>query len=478
MHVLGYPFLALLLASAAAGAAQPTGPQADEQRADRAAPPVPGALTARIRALLADTTAGAPGRWLLADAPATRAFYARRAYAPAWSDSTRPSATGRTALALLAHAEDYGLRPRRYHTPALQALADSLTFAAGPARQARFDVLLTDGLLQFALHLRRGQLQALIPSPLEDAGAPFVAAVWVARALAAPDFAAALLACQPPQREYRELQQALARWRRAPAGPDPRARGRRAQQLALTLERWRWSAIPDSEYVLVNLPAYALEVVRQGRVWQTHRLVIGKPDSPTPTLSSRLTSFTVAPAWRVPYSIAAKEMLTQLREGTAFMAENNYLVYNAQGQAVNPAAVDWWAVSAKRFRYTIRQSPGRGNALGTVIFRFANPYEVFLHGTSGAKDFARPYRALGHGCLRMERPLQLAAYLLGPDSTRAALPTEAGCAAAPQPHRFELAQPVPLHVRYATCAVVAGELRFYPDVYGQDEPLRRQLFGP
>ncbi len=87
------------------------------------------------------------------------------------------------------------------------------------------------------------------------------------------------------------------------------------------------------------------------------------------------------------------------------------------------------------------------------------------------------YRALGRGCLQLQNPMHQAAYLLGPDAARAALPTEGQCEAAPKPRSFFLKQPVPLHVRYATCAVVAGRLRFYADVYGRDEALRQQLFG-
>lgn len=483
MRLMIHLFLALLLTLFACSG-QRNGPPAEGEHVQKVASlPAPDSLSAHIRALLADTAAGAQRRLplSLSDAKAARAFYARHAYAPAWSDSLLPSAAGRAALALPAQAADYGLQPRLYHAPALQALADSLAqpaaLASRRAQQARFEVLLTDGVVRFALHLRRGQLHAFTASPLEQAGVPFEPAAWVAGALAAPDFAAALLGCQPPQREYRQLQQALARWRQAPAGPDSLVRGRRAQQLALTLERWRWAAIPDSAYVLVNLPAYALEVVGQGRVLQTHRLVIGKPGSPTPTLSSRLASFTLAPAWHVPHSIAVKEMLPHLRAGTAFIAENNYAIFDAQGRAVDPASVNWQAVTAQHFPYTIRQNPGCGNALGNIIFRFANPYDVYLHSTSGTKDFAQAYRALGHGCMRMERPMRLAAYLLGPDSTRAALPTEAECEAAPRSRSFVLRRPVPLHVRYATCAVVAGQLRFYADVYGRDEAVRRQLFG-
>lgn len=436
-----------------------------------------------IRALLPDTLAG---RFPLVQGPSSRAFYRHRAYAPAWCDTNQLAPRGRAALALLGRAEDFGLQPRNYHVGGLQALADSLTHSPAAivhhAQLARFDVLLTDGLLAFAGHLRRGQLHALTPSPLEKAGVPFVPAAWLARALTVPDFVVAFLRCQPQQREYQQLQQALARWRRQPVA-DAKLQRRRAQQLAVTLERWRWAAIPDAEYVLVNLPAYQLQVVRHGRVVQTHRLVIGRPANPTPTLSSRLTSFTIAPEWRVPRRIATEQLLPYLQANALarsehdFLAENNYRLFDAHGRELHSADVDWSAVTAQNFPYTIRQSPGCGNLLGNVIFPFANPYGVYLNDGPDPQRFAQPYRALGHSCLQVQTPMQLAAYLLGPDAARAALPTEAQCEAAPRSRHFFLKRPVPLHVRYATCAVVAGQLRFYADVYGRDEALRRQLFG-
>ncbi|GAA4054524.1 hypothetical protein GCM10022409_47000 [Hymenobacter glaciei] len=468
-----FPFILLSLFAARPDAAIPGPVQA-----------APGATSARIQALLADTLAESLP---LVQGQQARGFYRGRAYSPTWCAAYQPSAQGRTALALLTRAEDFGLLPSRYHAGALQALADSLAQPGAPERQpaqlARFDVLLTDGLLTFAVHLRRGQLRAFTPSPLEKAGVPFAPAAWLARALAAPDFARALLQCQPQQREYQQLQQALARWRRQPAGPDAAQRARRARQMALTLERWRWEAIPAADYVLVNLPAYQLEVVRHGRVLQTHRLVIGRPASPTPTLSSRLTSFTVAPEWRVPNSIATKEILPHMQAGTRatsehnFLVDNNYTLYDANGQRLDPTTVNWQTVSAQHFPYTIRQNAGCENALGNIIFRFANPYSVYLHATFNTSDFQKPYRALGHGCMRMERPMKLAAYLLGPDAARAKLPTEAQCEAAPKPRSYYLRRPVALYVRYATCAVVAGQLRFYADVYRQDERLSQQLFG-
>ena len=460
--------------------------------ADRpAAPGIPtnnyptDSLASHIQALLPGPAAGRVQSLALADAPAVQAFYTRRSYSGAWCEGAGVGAKGRAALALLTQAGDYGLPPARYHVPRLKALADSLAQPAGgsqAARLARFDVLLTDGVVQFALHLRRGQLHAFTPSPLEKAGVPFAPAAWVAGALAAPDFAAALLRCQPPQREYRELQRALARWRRQPTtARNALAHNQRAQQMALTLERWRWEAIPGSEYLLVNLPAYRLEVVRGGRVRLNQRIIIGRPGRPTPSLNSRISSFTIAPEWTVPHSVAVRHILPYLKANARyspdqdFLANNNYRLFDAKGQPVNPAAVNWPAITAQNFPYTIRQSAGCGNLLGNIIFRFPNPYGLYLSDAPEPKRFANSYRALEQGCMHLERPMHLAAYLLGPDSTSAALPTEAQCEARPQPRTIYLKRPLPLHVRYATCAVVAGRLRFYPDVYGQDATLRRQL---
>ncbi|GAB2466496.1 hypothetical protein GCM10011375_32790 [Hymenobacter qilianensis] len=490
MHIYRRWFLALLLTMPPSlrAAPAPNAYTGGNNTSAEVSQTAPKALAARIQGLLRPKAAWAQHQQPAIDPKEARSFYTKRRFVPAWSTSQQPNATGRAALAFLAGAEDYGLQPSAYHAPALVALTDSLTWPTSvvrkQAQQARFEVLLTDGLVQFAKHLRRGRLHAFVPSPLEKVEGPFDPVAWVSRALEAPDFAAALLSCQPRHREYQQLQQALVRWRQHPKGPDSIARQRRAEQIALTLERWRWDAIPDSTYVLINLAAYAMEVVDNGRVRQTHRLVVGRSESPTPTLSSRLTSFTVAPEWHVPHSIATTEILPYLQENAKypsehdFLAENNYSLYDAKGRRVDPATVKWQHVTAKNFPYSIRQNPGCGNTLGNIIFRFANPYSVYLHATSETSDFELANRALGHGCLRTERPMQLAAYLLGPDSSSVALPSEAECEAAPKPRTITLRRPMPFYVRYATCAVVAGELKFYPDIYSRDEALRRQLFAP
>jgi murein L,D-transpeptidase YcbB/YkuD len=437
-----------------------------------------------IQALLDTTAAGSlraadEYRGLQAGA-AVRTFYGAD-YAPAWSiapDSLNTS----TARALLARAAEHGLSADDYHLDRLLALRDSLGRTRHPAaaQQARLEVYLSDAVLAFLRDLRRGRLRPYTASVGEKAAGPTAQPAPVLRAaLAGHNVPAALRASQPANREYRQLQQALVQWLAAPVRPDSAAR-RRAQyeQVALNLERWRWDDIPpEAEYILINLPAYELEVIARDSVQRRHRVVVGKPETPTPTLSSRLSYFTLAPDWHVPQSIATKEILPRLKKDPGYLYRNNYRLTDAQGRGRNPWHINWANVTEENFNFTVRQSACCDNALGNIVFRFANPYSVYLHDTPARALFKSAGRALSHGCIRLQNPMLLAAYLLRREGRPVQLPTEDECAEMPRPRDVRLNRPLPLYVRYATCTAENGQLRFLADVYHRDEALRQALFG-
>ena len=442
-----------------------------------------------IRSLLDTAAAGTAGR---ADAALglqsgaeVRVFYGPTP-APAWLAAGSLSPDALAALALLAQAPAHGLRPADYGSARLGPLRDSLARPGTPAQRAhqlaRFDVYLSDAALRFMRDLSRGRLRRYTASARERAAGPAGQPVARLRAgLASHAVPAALRAGQPPNREYRQLQQALTSWLLLPTAPDSAAQHRaRYEQVGVNLERWRWEALPaaDSNYVLVNLPACELLVVARDSVLRRHRVVVGKPDTPTPTLSSRIDHFTLAPDWHVPRSIAVKEMLPRLQHDPGYLARNNYALYDGRGRLLDPSGIKWALVSAQNFAYTVRQSAGCENALGNIVFRFANPYSVYVHDTPLRQVFAQPYRALSHGCIRLEQPMQLAAYLLRRGGQPVQLPTEAECARQPRPRDVPLRWPIALFVRYATCTAEGGRLRFLPDLYHRDEVIRRGLFGP
>lgn len=443
-------------------------------------------VTPLIRALLDTTRAGqaTAAHPVLLAGTEVRQLYAPD-FAPVWTNEAEPRwSRVAAAIALLAQARAHGLRSADYGVPRLQALRDSLARPGPPAQragqQARLEVYLSDGVLRFMRDLRRGRLHPYTISAAEKAaGAAGQPVALLRQGLRANTVPAALLAGQPRNREYRQLQQALARWLAQPQAPDSAAlRQRQYEQVAVNLERWRWDPLADSSYVLINVPAYELLVVARDSVVRRHRVVVGAPRTTTPTLSSRLTHFTLAPDWHVPRSIATKEVLPRLKQDRNYLARHNYALYDGRGRLVNPAAVNWAGVTAQNFAYTIRQSACCDNSLGNIVFRFANPYSVYVHDTPLRQYFARPARALSHGCVRLENPMQLAAYLLRREGNATQLPSDEECARQPRPRELHLRRPIALYIRYATCTAENGRLRFLPDIYGRDGIIRRGLFGP
>ncbi|HEX8528887.1 MAG TPA: L,D-transpeptidase family protein, partial [Cytophagales bacterium] len=248
----------------------------------------------------------------------------------------------------------------------------------------------------------------------------------------------------------------------------------RFAQLAVNLDRLRGETFGDSSYLLVTLPAYALQVYEAGGPVQTHRVIVGRPDLPTPTLSSRITHFVMAPEWNVPYSIATKEMLPRIKANPAYLAQNNLAVYDRKNQPVDPSAVAWNTLGETNFPYLLRQLPGCDNALGNLLFYFPNPHSIYLHDTPGRGAFKATGRALSHGCIRVEDPLDLARKLLQLDGRPDTLSPAAveSCQRHQAPRQVRLKRPLPVHIRYVTNGVRDNVLYWYPDVYGRDAALK------
>ena len=245
----------------------------------------------------------------------------------------------------------------------------------------------------------------------------------------------------------------------------------RIRQVELNLERWRW--IPrrlGSPYVFVNIPGFSLELVRNGvPVWRT-RIVVGKAFSPTPVFSDRIVTVVANPPWNVPKSIALGEYLHDLRKDPRALRRRGFrLLEGAEEDAreVDPTTVDWHALDNGRFPYRLRQDPGPNNALGRLKFHLTNGYRIYLHDTPTRGLFGQSDRDLSHGCIRVERPLDLAAQLLGEASQE--LLHEA--LDQTKERHLSVKPPVPIHILYLTAWVdETGALRFSPDVYGFDGP--------
>ncbi|WP_303312464.1 L,D-transpeptidase family protein [Hymenobacter sp. BT730] len=453
--------------------------------------PSPSIVSQSLRELL-DTTSiqstKAFERLGLQTGAGVRAFYTHQALQPVWTTDKGWSVPATKALRVLAAASAYGLRPQEYGWARLQALTDTLGRTPAetqPQLLAAYELTLTDALLRYALHLRHGRLQAatLLPQ-VYDTVATLQAAQHLKTALLASDFALTFLRFQPDGQAYQRL---LAAWhtKLKLLAPDStvvldEARQTEFKSVAINLERCRWytKATPDTAFLLVNIPAYRLDVMGQGRVLRSHRVVVGKPALPTPQFDARLYFFTTAPEWRVPPSIAVQEILPQLRRDPGYLYRHQYHIYNKLGQSMNPYRIKWKTITAENFPYTIRQMPGPDNSLGNVSYYMPNEHTVYLHDTPARKLFAQNQRAFSHGCVRVEQSVELAAFLL----RRSGAPERAKrleqAAAQSWTQRINLPRSWPVQVRYFTCEAGAnGQLRHYPDVYGLDAPLLAAFFA-
>ena len=245
----------------------------------------------------------------------------------------------------------------------------------------------------------------------------------------------------------------------------------RVRQIELNLERWRW--LPrdlGARHILVNIPAYRLEVWDRGAVPLTMRVVVGRKDTPTPIFNDMMTHVVFSPYWNVPPEIAEDETLPAVMKDAAFLDRNNMEVVDAEGRRVDPATIDLQDPAAYRFR----QRPGASNSLGLVKFMFPNQFNVYLHDTPADSLFARATRSFSHGCVRVEQPDALAEYLLRdqPEWTRERI---GEAMHAGEERRVDLKDPVPVYLGYWTAAAGPEGVEFRSDVYGIDARQAAQL---
>ncbi|QIL76004.1 L,D-transpeptidase family protein [Hymenobacter sp. HDW8] len=399
-------------------------------------------------------------------------FYTLVDFMPVWTTDAGPTESAQAALGLLLKAPRYGLKATDYEVTDLRLLLDSLQAAPSQLQQRlKVETRITTALIRFSQHLSHGRIQdsTIRPSQVTESDIINVA-IHLQQALQSNNFEQHMLMAQPNSRSYVRL---LWSWQRLLESDTVAAR-KMALTVALNLERLRWEPRADSIYLVVNIPAYSLQVVRGPQVVRSHRVVVGKAATPTPELYSAVKFFQTAPEWRMPHSIATKEVLPRLKRDPRYLSSRNLRLYNQVGEPVNASRVNWKAVTPAEFPYQIRQAPSSRNALGNVVFRFPNPYEVFLHDTPDRELFEANSRALSHGCIRVQHAWALARFLVERDAGKASINRVEKMSESlneGETKYFGLYASVPLTIRYQTCEAEGSQLRQLPDIYGLDKVL-------
>jgi murein L,D-transpeptidase YcbB/YkuD len=248
----------------------------------------------------------------------------------------------------------------------------------------------------------------------------------------------------------------------------------RILQIRVNLERGRWvlQEITPDDLVVVDVAGFEVAYMHdRAPVWRA-KIQVGKPYRQTPIFKSKIDTVVFNPTWTVPPGILEKDVLPAARKDPGYFARKGFDVLDASGQKVDPARIN---LKASNFPYTVRQGPGPDNALGQVKILFPNPYFVYLHDTNHRELFAKDERAFSSGCMRVERPLELAEKVLNDPAKWNAKSMQEAIATG-ETQTVRLGRPIPVLVMYWTIDPLGeGRTVFKRDPYGRDAPLARAL---
>ncbi|WP_404378966.1 murein L,D-transpeptidase [Caenispirillum salinarum] len=252
--------------------------------------------------------------------------------------------------------------------------------------------------------------------------------------------------------------------------------GQRIDQIIANLERLRWDPAPPvtGKFVEVNVPDYTLTAYDNGEPALSMKVVVGTEKNKTPLFTDYMDDVVLNPTWTVPRSIAAEEILPQLRADPGYVFGENMQVYSSWSRSagvVDPFEVDWWAVNGRTMPYRFVERSGPGNALGVVRFSLNNDFAIYMHDTPAKRLFSRPHRSFSHGCIRVEDYDRLLQFVAGPayESIRAKLDTG-------RTMTIQLPEPVDVRVTYRTVwRDDTGRLHVRRDVYGNDTEVLQRL---
>lgn len=252
----------------------------------------------------------------------------------------------------------------------------------------------------------------------------------------------------------------------------------RLDSILVAMERWRW--MPDNlgdQYIFVNIAGFEMRRFNRGVEEERMNVVVGKPFHRTPVFSDEIEYLEINPYWNVPKSITFNELLPDLQSNPAGLASRGFEAVRGD-QVIDLRSVDWSAYGPNNFPFYIRQRPGDNNALGQVKFMFPNPHSVYLHDSPARSLYSRSVRAFSHGCVRLERPLDLIPQVLtaggigGWDIQRVNQTLATG-----ERTVVSLQKTLPVHITYLTAWVDDGVPNFRGDIYGHDEKLIAALQG-
>jgi len=233
---------------------------------------------------------------------------------------------------------------------------------------------------------------------------------------------------------------------------------------AINLERLKQNKPDASTYLWVNIPSYTMDVIEMGKYQYSHKVIVGAPETQTPLLQGKMSHVLTYPRWNIPPSIIQKEIIPAMRRDSNYLRKKGYEVTRWSGEPLS-SQVLLKGEYGGNYPFNVSQPSGESNALGIIKFLFNNNESVYLHDTNSRSLFERNFRALSHGCIRVQNPMKLAGFLL--DSTAVLqMNTQLN---NHQTGHLPIRKYVGIYLTYETCNVSDnGQINWYKDVYKKD----------
>lgn len=404
-------------------------------------------------------------------------------------------------VAKFRKANEHGLDPKLFKPDQITALMDkfySKTAIKTPHDAYKYisqlEILAANSLVDYSNDLQFG-----VVNPRKLYSRYFIKtarpdSTSVSKVFSVENMQAYLDSIQPKDPQYLALQKAYLEGYKAPKLSQEETK----RVLLVNMERLRWKNKPTgNEYVYVNIPDFHLDVIDSGKSVLNMKVCVGegrnkkylnnlenyndtcKIDNPnsheTPLLSSVIHSVQVNPIWNIPKSIATKEIIKEAADDPYYLANKNINVYLNGKQIKDPETIDWSAVTKENNEYEFKQQPGADNSLGKIKFLFENRSSVYLHDTPAKEAFNYNMRAVSHGCVRLEKPLDLA-HTLFRDTVKYNRIVKDMDEDDSTSQDIALRPRIPVYITYVTCwSDPNGQLQFRGDVYGLDIVLYEHL---
>lgn len=424
-----------------------------------------------------------------ADVDWLKRFYKNRDYELILLNRYLPGKDLEVLMGYLDSTELHGLNPELFYRTEIRELWNKLGETKEEKamdiyqEKVKLEVLLAASLIKYSRTMQYGLVR-----PDSIYANYFISTLspdssLVGRIFVITDLKNYLDSIQPKSMQYLALQKALKSGLSTKAIPKEEA----DLVIKINLERLRWKNKPSAgKYVSVNIPDFSLEVIDQGKPILQMKVCVGEgrnkdglkmlsndPDTglvrdqpiakETPQLNSMIYSVQVNPIWHIPASIARAEISKYVASNPDYLAENDMDVYK-DGKRISAEEIDWENVG----QYSFKQRPGDQNSLGKIKFLFNNNSSVYLHDTPVKSAFKKVNRAISHGCVRVEKPLELALALFGKgksyDQIKSAMQN-----AYPRAKNISLPVKIPVYLNYITAwADAKGNLALRKDIYGLD----------